>query len=77
VITELDEGNTYADRTHYDGLILAFRYTLADLPDGGTRLSHRLIIDGGDVDAFGPELGPQITGDFPADIDELIALARG
>jgi len=55
VITELDEGNTYADRTHYDGLILAFRYTLADLPDGGTRLSHRLIIDG-------PELGPQITG---------------
>jgi len=62
VITELDEGNTYADPTHYEGLILAFRYTLADLPDGGTRLSHRPIIDGGDVDAVGPELGRRSPG---------------
>jgi hypothetical protein len=77
VITELDEGNAYADQTHYDGLMLTFRYTLADLPDGGTRLSHRLVIEGDDADAVGPELGPQITEDFPADLDELIALARG
>ena len=77
MITELDEGNTYADRTDYAGLILALRYTLADLPDGGTRLSHRLVIDGGDADAVSPELGPRITEDFPADLDELIALARG
>jgi hypothetical protein len=77
VITQLDEGNTYADLTHYDGLTLAFRYTLADLPSGGTRLSHRLVIDGEAADAVGPELGPQITSDFPADLDELVALARG
>jgi hypothetical protein len=77
VITELDEGQTYADLTEYDGLRLAFRYTLADLPGGGTRLSHRMVIDGDDADAVGPELGPQITADFRADLDELIALARG
>jgi hypothetical protein len=56
---------------------VAFGYTLADLPDGGTRLSQRLIIDGDDADAVGPELGPRITEDFPADLDELVALARG
>jgi hypothetical protein len=77
VITELDEGKTYQDLTRYNGLTLAFRYTLADLPGGGSRLSHRLVIDGDDADAVGPELGPQITADFPADLDELIALARG
>jgi hypothetical protein len=77
VITELDEGKTYQDLTRYNGLTLAFRYTLADLPGGGSRLSHRLVIDGDDAGAVGPELGPQITADFPADLDELIALARG
>jgi hypothetical protein len=77
VITELDEGKTYADLTHYDGLTLAFRYTLADLPGGSTRLSHCLVIDGDAADAVGPKLGPQITADFPADLDELITLARG
>jgi hypothetical protein len=77
VITDLDEGKAYADLTQYEGLTLAFRYTLADLPGGGTRLSHRLVIDGDGADAVGPKLGPQITADFPADLDELIALAGG
>jgi len=77
VITELDEGPAYADLTNYDGLTLAFRYTLADLPGGGTRLTHSLVIDGEQADAVGPELGPQITADFPADLAGLIALARG
>jgi hypothetical protein len=77
VIIELHEGKAYADLTDYAGLTLAFRYTLADLPGGGTRLSHSLVIDGDNVDEAGPALGPQITADFPADLADLVALARG
>jgi hypothetical protein len=37
------------------------------------RIVYRMEIDGPASDAVGPELGPQISGDFP---DVLAALAR-
>lgn len=75
-ITELTEPETYADRTVLDGLSLTFRHTLEELPTGGTRITHRLVIDGPAADQVGPELGPQITADFPEAIAGLIATAR-
>jgi hypothetical protein len=77
VVTELQEGVVYADETRFDGLTLTFRYTFTALPDGGTRLCHRLVIDGPAADEVGPQLGPQIAADFPTDLAELISLARG
>ena len=52
----------------------------------GTNLSERsnaielhgpycLEIDGPAADDVGPELGPQISEDFPADMDDLVAAA--
>ena len=58
-------------------LTLLFRHTLTPLEDGGTRVTHELEISGDGVDAVGPELGPQISGDFPVTMDELLASARG
>ncbi|MFY9916347.1 MAG: SRPBCC family protein [Nocardioidaceae bacterium] len=76
VITELDEGRRYADTTHYGELTLLFRHTLSPLDDGGTRVTHRLEIDGPGADEAGPELGPQISADFPVAMDELITAAQ-
>jgi len=75
-IVELTENSVYADRTEFGGLILTFRHTLAPLADGGTRVTHHLMIDGEDADAMGPELGPQISADFPEAMDALLAAAR-
>jgi hypothetical protein len=76
VITELAENRVYADRTGFGGLVLTFRHTLAPLPDGGTRVTHQLVIDGSGADEAAPELGPQISADFPAAMDALLAAAR-
>lgn len=76
VITEIVENEVYADRTEFDGLTLLFRHTLHALPDGGTRVTHRLEIDGPAADEVGPELGPQISGDFPTAMAELLTIAR-
>jgi len=75
VIVELDEGRSYADSTRFGDLTLLFRHTLDALPTG-TRVTHRPEIHGPDADDAGPELGPQISGDFPITMDELLAAAR-
>jgi hypothetical protein len=76
VIIELEEPKAYADRTEFGGLILTFRHTLHPLASGGTRVTHQLQIDGPDADQAGPELGPQISEDFPAAMADLLAAAK-
>lgn len=69
-IVDLVETETYADRTVFGDLVLTFRHTL--VPTGaGTRVTHRLEIDGPGADEVGPELGPQISGDFPESMAAL------
>ena len=64
-IIELVENERYADTTSFGGLTLVFRHTLE--PSGaGTAVTHTLQIGGEGADEIGPELGPQISGDFPA-----------
>lgn len=75
-IIELSANEVYADETSFGGLTLLFRHTLAALDNGGTRITHRLEIGGADADRMGPELGPQISADFPAAMADLIAAAE-
>jgi hypothetical protein len=76
-IVELEPERVYADRTAFGGLTLTFRHTLQPLnEDGGTAVTHVLEIAGEEADAVGPELGPQIAGDFPTAMAELLAAAE-
>lgn len=73
-ITELIENKRYADQTEFGDVVLTFRHTLQAIPRG-TRVTHELEIDGPGADALGPELGPQISGDFPAAMQGLFEAA--
>ena len=46
------------------------------MADGGTEVTHTLEIDGEGADAVGPDLGPQIAGDFPVAMEELLRAAE-
>jgi hypothetical protein len=76
VIIELEEPRVYADQTEFGDLQLTFRHTLAALPGGGTRVTHELTIDGASADQVGPELGPQISEDFPVAMRDLFGAAH-
>jgi hypothetical protein len=75
-IVELEDGVRYADRTELDGIALVFSYDLRDTADGGTSVTHRLVIEGEAADAVAPELGPQIAADFPASMAATFEVAR-
>ena len=75
-IVELEPERVYADRTVFGELVLTFRHTLAARADGGTEVTHTLEIDGTGADEVGPELGPQIAGDFPVAMAELLHSAE-
>jgi hypothetical protein len=70
-IVEITEGTRYADETSFGGVILRFSHTLSDVADG-TRIVHRLEISS---DELGPEIGPEITSDFPEAMNGLISYA--
>jgi len=76
VITELEPGQVYADQTVFGGLTLTFRHRLDAGAAGGTTVTHELEITGERADELGPELGPQISGDFPVAMGELLAAAE-
>jgi len=74
-IVELVDDERYADVTDFGGLSLLFRHTLESLEDG-TRVTHRLEISGDAADQVGPELGPQISGDFGSSMAALFEQAE-
>jgi len=76
IITELQPAVVYADQTSFGDLLLTFRHHLAANATGGTTVTHTLEITGTDADTIGPELGPQISGDFPIAMAELLAAAE-
>jgi carbon monoxide dehydrogenase subunit G len=74
-IIELEDGRRYADRTAFGDVELTFSHDLVDA-GAGTRVTHRLVIDGPGADAIAPELGPQISEDFPEAMQALFTAAR-
>lgn len=72
VITEIETDRVYADRTELGDVSLTFRHTLTPTADGGTRVRHTLEVGGVAGDTVGPELGPQISADFPTAMAELL-----
>ena len=74
-IVDLVDNVTYADETSFGDTKLLFRHTLTPV-EGGTRVTHRLEISGPSADEVGPELGPQISGDFDASMAKLFQLAK-
>jgi hypothetical protein len=75
-IIELTEPEVYADRTTFGDLTLTFRHTLSRLPGGGAKVTHQLEIDGPSASKVAPELGPQISEDFPVAMEDLFAAAQ-
>ena len=74
-IVAITDAAYYADRTDLGPVTLEFSHTLTRLGTGGTRITHRLEITGDGAAELGPQLGPEITADFPEAMDGLLAWA--
>jgi hypothetical protein len=74
-IVDLVDSVTYADETSFGDTKLLFRHTLVPV-ERGTQVTHRLEISGPSAAEVGPELGPQISGDFDTSMAKLFELAK-
>jgi len=74
-IVDCVEHVTYADEATFGDTTLLFRHTLTPV-EGGTQVTHRLEISGPGAAEVGPELGPQISGDFDVTMARLLEKAE-
>ncbi|RKN38615.1 SRPBCC family protein [Streptomyces hoynatensis] len=76
-LTEVTVNESFSDETPVgDTAVLRFVHRLAALPGGGTRITHRVEIDGPAADQVGPQLGPQIAKGIPTIVESLAKAAQ-
>jgi uncharacterized protein YndB with AHSA1/START domain len=72
-IAEAVEPDLFVDEADLGDIVVRTIHRVEPLEGGRSRVVYRMEISGPAADSVGPELGPQISGDFP---ETLSALAR-
>jgi uncharacterized protein YndB with AHSA1/START domain len=76
-IVELVPGESFTDELDAGDVVVRTVHRLRPSAPGRTRVVYRTEITGPAADQVGPELGPEITADFPEVLDALVKLAEG
>ncbi|NUO96709.1 MAG: polyketide cyclase [Nonomuraea sp.] len=76
-LVEIVPGEVFTDQMDAGDFLVTTVHRLEPLPGGGTRVVYRTEISGPAAGQVGPELGPQITGDFPDVLAALVRRAEG
>jgi uncharacterized protein YndB with AHSA1/START domain len=72
-LTEIKPGESFTDEMDAGDFVVRTEHRLEPAAAGQTRIIYRTEITGAAAGQAGPELGPQITADFP---EVVAALAR-
>jgi uncharacterized protein YndB with AHSA1/START domain len=75
-LTEVVAGSAFTDEMDAGDFVVTTVHRLEPGPAGGTRIVYRTEITGAAADRVGPEIGPAITGDFPAVLAALATVAE-
>jgi hypothetical protein len=77
MLVHIEPGAEFTDELDAGDFVVTTRHRLDHVADGLTRVVYRTEITGAAADTVGPELGPQITADFPEVVDALVRRAGG
>ena len=76
-LVEIEPGTSFTDEMDAGDFVVRTEHRLEPAADGLTRIVYRTQITGEAAGHVGPELGPQITADFPDVVAALARLAEG
>ena len=76
-LTEIKPGESFTDEMDAGDFVVRTEHRLEPAADGLTRIVYRTRITGEAAGHIGPELGPQITADFPEVVAALAGRAEG
>jgi uncharacterized protein YndB with AHSA1/START domain len=75
-LTEVVPGELFTDEMDAGDFVVRTEHRLGSASGGRTRVTYRTEITGPAADEVGPELGPQITADFPEVLAALVKVAE-
>lgn len=75
-IAEAAEPDLFVDEADLGDVVVRTTHRIARLDEGRIRVTYRMEITGPAADTIGPELGPQISGDFPETLAALVRQAE-
>ena len=76
-ITEATEPELFVDEADGGDFVVRTTHRVEPVGDEGSRITYRMEITGPAAEAVGPELGPEISGDFPTVLAALAERAEG
>ena len=76
-LVEIEPGTSFTDEMDAGNFVVRTEHRLEPAADGLTRIVYRTQITGEAAGHVGPELGPQITADFPEVVAALAGRAEG
>jgi hypothetical protein len=76
-IAEAVEPELFVDEADLGDLVVRTVHRVERLEGERNRVVYRMEITGPAADSVGPELGPQISGDFPETLSALVQRAEG
>jgi hypothetical protein len=76
-LVEIVPGQVFTDQMDAGDFLVTTVHRLEPLAGAGTRVIYRTEITGSAAEQVGPELGPQITADFPDVLAALVRRAEG
>jgi hypothetical protein len=75
-LSEISEPTLFVDEADLGDVVIRTIHQINSLDEGRSRVTYRMEITGPAADTVGPELGPQISGDFPEVLAALVESAR-
>jgi polyketide cyclase/dehydrase/lipid transport protein len=76
-IAEADEPRAFIDQADLGSVIVRTEHRVEPVGPSRSRIVYRMEITGPEADTLGPQIGPQITSDFPDVLAKLAAVAEG
>jgi hypothetical protein len=75
-IAEAIEPESFVDEADLGDVVVRTIHSVKRLEGGSNQVTYRMEISGPAADSVGPELGPQISGDFPETLAALVERAE-
>lgn len=75
-IAEAVEPERFVDEADLGEIVVRTTHRVDQLDEGRARVTYRMEITGPAGDTVGPQIGPQISGDFPQVLAALVARAE-
>ncbi|HST19145.1 MAG TPA: SRPBCC family protein [Gaiellaceae bacterium] len=75
-IADASEPELFVDEADFGEIVVRTIHRIERIDDARARVVYRMVITGPQAETLGPQIGPQISGDFPETLAALVERAE-